>query len=78
MEKMTNRNTIQCVTQKTSLSGMIGRSSLDSAGGMIGILKMLPILISGLQTTTKITTQLRDTNKENGQGKTTNMHFIVI
>ena len=39
---------------------------------------MLAILISGTQTMARITTQLRDTNRKNGQEKTTKMYFTVI
>ena len=43
---------------------------------LIGIL--LVVLISGTQTMDKATTQLRDTGRENGPGKTTNTYFILI
>ena len=44
----------------------------------IGIMWILVVLFSGTQTTNEATTQIRDTNPENGLGKTINMHFTVI
>ena len=39
---------------------------------------MLAVLFSGICTTILVTTQTRDTNTENEQGKTTNLHFPFI
>ena len=39
---------------------------------------MLAVLISGTQTTTKVTTQLYENNGKNGQETATKMYFIVI
>ena len=63
---MTNPSIIQRETQTTGLGVMIGGCSFDSQhGGPNGILRMLFFLASGTQTTTKVTTQLRDTNGRN-------------
>ena len=47
-------------------------------GNSVGILRRLAVQISGTQTTTKVTIQLRETNGRTRQEKTTNMYFIVI
>ena len=51
---------------------------LANMGDLIGILRMLAVLISGTETTTKVTFQLRDINGRNGLGKTTKVCVIVI
>ena len=57
---MTNPNPNQCGTQIKDLHVMIGRCPLDRQyGDPSGILQMLVVLISGKQTTTKATTQLK-------------------
>ena len=51
-------------TQITDMSVMLGRCSDESQhDGLIGILRILTVLISGTKTTTKTTTQIRDTKK---------------
>ena len=62
------------MTQITGLAVMIGRYSFESQHGVpVGILRMLAVLIS----TTKATTQLRNTHgKWTEENK--NMYFIVI
>ena len=68
----------------TGLGVRIGRSSLDSQfGDPVGKLQILAVQISSTQTTTKVTTQLRNINekkkkKKNGFGKTTKIYFTVI
>ena len=51
---------------------------IANIGDSIVILWMLAVLFSGTQKMTKINAQTRDTNKENGPGKTKNLHFVVI
>ena len=51
---------------------------IANIGELIGILQMLAVLISGSQTPTKATTQLKDPNRKNGLEKTTKMYFTVI
>ncbi len=51
---MTNRNIIQRGTQTTGLGVMIDKCSLDSSdGGRNCVLRMLAVLISSTQRTTK-------------------------
>ena len=61
--KMTNPNLNHSTTLIRDRNVMIRRRSIDSQhGGLGSILGMLAVLISGFKTTTKTTTQRRDTN----------------
>ena len=62
---MTNQNLIQRGTKTTGLAVMIGKCPFDDQhGDPSRILRMLDVLISSIQTTTKATTQLRDTKRK--------------
>ena len=70
---------IQHGTHTAGLGVYIVMWSLDSQlRGLEGILRMLDVLFYGTQVTKKVTIPIRDYSAENGLGKTTNLHFMII
>ena len=69
---MTNQNNTQYVTKAAGLRVMIGRCSLDIN------MRMLVVLLSGIQTMDKLTIQIIGYNAENVQGNIINLQFTVI
>ena len=79
MIKMSNSYFTQRGAQDSDLGVMIGRCSLDSQHGWpIVILRMLAVLFSATQITTRWTPPTRDPNGKYGLGKTTNLHYTAI
>ena len=75
MIKMRNRNITLHGTQTIGLGVMISRCPPIAS---LGDLRMLSVIFSDTRTTTKVTTQTRGSNTENGFGKTTDFHLNAI